>query len=186
MATAPVVFTSDTLSQRQARPFVMVSPEEYLKQQIDAYTKSTSELGFMVRQPSSSAILKNYVELELSLRFVLSHDWRRPHEADVTTGNNSGRTTIHQTPDAVNQTYGLYPEGYPFQTKCVRVATVTLNGASQTFRPNLWMYEYLKLHASRSYMEKTGYGLNEHCEQSICPKRQSAWWLLWEQKRADV
>ena len=168
MATAPTVYTSDSLSQRQSRPFVMVSPEEYLKQRISAYTKSDSELGFMVRQPSSAAILKNYVELELTLQFTVhDEDITKAFSAHRTTTNSTGDTTIHPDAGAANQAYGIYPEGYPFQTKCVRVATITTNGASQTYRPNMYMYEYLKLHASRSYMEKTGYGLNEHREQYL-------------------
>ena len=59
MAAAPVILTSEELATREARNVVMVSSEEILPRKIPAYVSSKSEISFMFRQPSASAILIN-------------------------------------------------------------------------------------------------------------------------------
>ena len=70
--SAPLVITSEDLSQREARPVVLVSPEEILRMRTASFSKSITELGFLVRQPSAAAIMSLYVALELVCRFRFS------------------------------------------------------------------------------------------------------------------
>ena len=66
---APVVLTAEELSTREARTVVFVSSEEILPRKIPAYVKSKSEISFLFRQPSASAIMINKPFIELELQF---------------------------------------------------------------------------------------------------------------------
>ena len=72
MSSAPIVLTAQSLSQREARPVVLVSPEEIFKMRTESFAKNKSEIGFLIRQPSAAAIMSSYVELELVLKFKSS------------------------------------------------------------------------------------------------------------------
>jgi hypothetical protein len=151
MSSAPIVLTSESLSQREARPVVLVSPEEIMRMRTESFAKNKSEIGFLIRQPSAAAIMSSYVELELVLKFKSS-----------TRLKQNLMYLSNGLPQGVQQLNCQMPEGLPLQTKCIRTAVVSINGASQTYRCSEVVNEYLKLHASRDYMEKIGYGWNEH------------------------
>ena len=72
MSAAPNVLTQEVLTQRQAQPMVMVQSEEILRTRTPAYSATNSDISFLVRQPSASAILKNQPELYLELEFSLT------------------------------------------------------------------------------------------------------------------
>ena len=151
MSSAPIVLTAQSLSQREARPVVLVSPEEIFKMRTESFAKNKSEIGFLIRQPSAAAIMSSYVELELVLKFKSS---TRIAQNRMLAANGE--------PAAAGALDCQMPEGLPLQSKCIRTAVVSINGASQTYRCSECVNEYLKLHASRDYMEKIGYGWNEH------------------------
>ncbi len=148
--SAPLVITSEDLSQREARPVVLVSPEEILRMRTASFSKSITELGFLVRQPSAAAIMSSYVELELVCRFRFSVATAVPTNVVPITGLAAADNSVLKC-----------PEGLPIQSKCIRTAVVSINGASQTYRCSEFVLEYLKMHASRDYMEKIGYGWDE-------------------------
>ena len=72
MSVAPAVLTDPILTTREAQPVVLISSEEILTVRTPAYSKSRSDLSFLVRQPSGSAICSSYVELLLTLRFTFA------------------------------------------------------------------------------------------------------------------
>ena len=158
MATAaPIVLTSQQLSQREARSVVMISAEEILRMRTVAYTgDSKTEFGWLLRQPSAASILQNDVEIQLDLQFTFAQ-----HGG---AGAAGAGPTVSLLPVAA-QAYGRQMEGLPFQTKCVRTATVSCNGASMTYRPSEYLWEWLKPQVSRACMEKIGGGWNEYTEQ---------------------
>ena len=65
MTSAPIVITSELLSQREARNVVMISSEEILRLRTDAYTSSKSEIGFLIRQPCELSRLVLVLVLQL-------------------------------------------------------------------------------------------------------------------------
>ena len=59
MSVAPAVLTDPILTTREAQPVVLISSEEILTVRTPAYSKSKSDLNFLVRQPSGKS-QKNY------------------------------------------------------------------------------------------------------------------------------
>ena len=170
MSAAPIVITSEALSQREARPIVLVCPEEILKMRTESFAKNKSEIGFLIRQPSAAAIMSSYVELELVLKFKTTRPMAQPiQRGTLANGQGPGGGGMS----------GMMPEGLPIQSKCVRTAVLSINGASQTYRCSEFVSEYLKLHASRAYMERIGYGWNENLDgnnyNSTYLRQQDAW-----------
>ena len=148
MATAPVVLTSEELATREARNVVMISSEEILPRKIAAYTTSKSEISFMFRQPSASAILINKPFIELELQFIVG---------SPTGANYSIQNVISNHPSC----FGRQMEGLPFLSKCVRTTVVSINGATQTYRNSEYMTPYLRTQVSREAMKKIGTPFND-------------------------
>ena len=61
MSVTPAVLTETVLTQREAAPVTMIQSEEVLRTRTPAYSQSNSDISFMIRQPSASAILTNYI-----------------------------------------------------------------------------------------------------------------------------
>ena len=160
MAQPPNVLTQEVLTQRQAQPMVMVQSEEILRTRTPAYSATNSDISFLVRQPSASAILKNQPELYLEVEFTLSD------AVDVKADFIGGQ--LAQNQDAkyrrsvqINTDYGFYPEMLPLQNKAIRNLVININGASQSVRCNEFGSTYCKMHCSRDYMQKIGGGIND-------------------------
>ena len=161
MSAAPNVLTQEVLTQRQAQPLVMVQSEEILKTRTPAYSATNSDISFLVRQPSASAILKNQPELYLELEFTITD------AADVKSDYSGGQGALnndqkYKQTDQANTDYGFYPDMLPLQNKCIRNMVININGASQSVRCNEFGSAYCKMHASREYMEKIGGGINDY------------------------
>ena len=151
MAAAPVILTSEELATREARNVVMVSSEEILPRKIPAYVSSKSEISFMFRQPSASAILINKPFIELELEFEVM----QLADENVTTFNFSmGGASAS----------GRLMEGLPFLTKCVRTSVISINGATQTYRNSEYLTSYLRTQMSREAMAKINVPFNEMSE----------------------
>ncbi len=158
MSVTPAVLTQEVLTQREAQPVVLIQPEEILRVKTQAYSRTNSDISFMVRQPSASAILANDVELYI--------------EVDFTTENSN--VSVHAEFDddfkarsQGNSDYGYVAEGLPIQSKCVRNAVLTINGSSQSFRMNEFGKEYAMLHCTRKYMDKIGNGWNDYTKNQV-------------------
>ena len=195
MSVAPAVLTDPILTTREAQPVVLVTSEEILTVRTPAYSKSQSDLSFLVRQPSGSAICSSYVELILTLKFILR---QRNNGETQPMGLNVVRTTFTGTHNTINlrykqentaagtdlegdgsnaqklagirknaSDYGFMPELLPIQNKCVRNAVLTINGSSQSMRMNEFGKEYNLLHLDRPYANKIGGGINDYCKQKI-------------------
>ena len=145
MAAAPVILTSEELATREARNVVMVSSEEILPRKIPAYVSTPSEISFMFRQPSASAILINKPYIELELQFHV-------------TGGAEANVTFNPAGVSAN---GRLMEGLPFLTKCVRTSVVSINGATQTYRNSEYFTSYLRTQMSRAAMKKINVPFNE-------------------------
>ena len=158
MSVTPAVLTQEVLTQREAQPVVLIQPEEILRVKTQAYSKTNSDISFMVRQPSASAICANDVELYLEVEFEVKDNNISVH-ADFDAN--------FERQDHGNQDYGFVAEGLPVQSKCVRNAVLTINGSSQSFRMNEFGKEYSMLHATRDYMDKIGNGWNDFTKQEI-------------------
>ena len=156
MTTAPIPLTEDVLGTRQAKTMVMLSTEERLPMKIPAYVKSDSEISFLVRQPSSSAILINQPYIELQLRFTLSR---------LTDGQVPQTVPTWKSGRAAAKVFGRQMEGLPFLSKCVRTSVVTINGASNTFRNSEYFVPYLRSIVGRDAMAKIGTPWNDFEEQ---------------------
>ena len=159
--SAPSVLTEEILTQRSAVPMVMVQSEEILKTRTPAYTGTggnVSDISFMVRQPSASAILKNSPELYLELEFTCDNNTVAMAEFYNGTagGNNANKVYGNGASDI-----GFMPEMLPLQNKAIRNMVISINGASQSVRCNEFGHAYCKMHCSREYMEKIGGGINE-------------------------
>ena len=151
MAAAPVILTSEELATREARNVVMVSSEEILPRKIPAYVSSKSEISFMFRQPSASAILINKPFIELELEFEVM----QVADENVTTFNfSTGGASAS----------GRVMEGLPFLTKCVRTSVISINGATQTYRNSEYLTSYLRTQMSRDAMAKINVPFNEMSE----------------------
>lgn len=161
MSAAPNVLTQEVLTQRQAVPMVMVQSEEILKTRTPAYSATNSDISFLVRQPSASAILKNQPELYLELEFELSDavDVKADFQDGTAAVNANAKYAIQAQ---TNTDYGFYPDMLPLQNKCIRNLVININGASQSIRCNEFGSAYCKMHASREYMEKIGGGINDY------------------------
>ena len=195
MSVAPALLTDPILTTREAQPVVLVTSEEILTVRTPAYSKSKSDLSFLVRQPSGSAICSSYVELILQLKFEL----KKRNGGDLTdmgvgvvrktfTGKGDSiatryksiitadTTDLHSDGTAANKLagimltasdYGFVPELLPIQNKCVRNAVITINGSSQSMRMNEFGKEYNLLHMDREYANKIGGGINDYCKQRV-------------------
>ena len=140
MAAAPVILTSEELATREARNVVMVSSEEILPRRIPAYVQTESEISFMFRQPSASAILINKPFIELELQFKVS----KKTGTDIQLGLQRN----------ANSATGRVMEGLPFLCKCVRTSVVSINGATQTYRNSEYLTSYIRSQVSRDAMRK--------------------------------
>ena len=149
MAAAPVILTSEELATREARNVVMVSSEEILPRKIPAYVKSATEISFMFRQPSASAILINKPFIELELSFEVKNPNGEGNVAPITFSTGAKRCE------------GRLMEGLPFLTKCVRTSVISINGATQTYRNSEYLTSYLRSQMSREAMSKINVAFNE-------------------------
>jgi hypothetical protein len=166
--SAPNVLTQQILTQRSAQPVVLIQSEEILRTRTPAYSATTSDLSFMVRQPSASAILRNSPEILLELKFTLDS------AATVRQSWNSGKTGItfkYNVKDEDHGDYGFMPEMLPLQNKCIRNMVISINGASQSVRCNEYGKPYCLMHCSREYMEKIGGGINDFKHPMIFNKK---------------
>ena len=164
--SAPNVLTQECLTQRSAQPMVMIQSEEILKTRTPAYSATNSDISFLVRQPSASAILKNSPELYLELQFTTSD------APDCKSSFNGAQTGVEDANryDAIDEAqtdYGFMPEMLPLQNKCIRNMVITINGASQSVRCNEFGKPYCLMHCSREYMEKIGGGINDYKKSSL-------------------
>ena len=161
---APVILTAEELATREARTVVMVSSEEILPRKIKAYSANKSEISFMFRQPSASAIMINKPFIELELQFIVESS--AAHNAtDYHESRPFGGSTV--TWDAHNgqilQTYNMFGramEGLPFLSKCVRTSVISINGATQTYRNSEMLVPYLRTQVGREAMKKINVGWN--------------------------
>ena len=122
--SAPVVLTAPELTQRSAQAVCLIQSEEILRVSTPAYSKQNSDLSFMIRQPSASAILCNDVELLLECQFTLSDACTvkgKQHPGIATQGYK------YKTVPNTNSDYGFVPQMLPIQNKCVRNAVCTIN-----------------------------------------------------------
>ena len=155
MSIAPAVLTEPVLTQRESQPVCLIQSEEILRVKTPAYSATNSDLSFMVRQPSGSAILTNDVELLLEVKFTLSDN---ATVMEHYSNGMGGAGTKYMIVNNGNSDYGLMPEMLPLQNKCIRNAVITINGSSQSIRCNEFGKPYCLMHCSRDYMEKIGGG----------------------------
>ena len=153
MSGAPVVLTSEELATREARTVVMVSSEEILPRRIEAYSKNKSEISWMWRQPSASAIMINKPYIELEVQFTV----KGAEDTHVTPANLLLSTATIQA----NAIFGRAQEGLPFLSKCVRTSVISINGATQTYRNSEFLTPYLRTQVSREAMKKINVGWND-------------------------
>ena len=154
MASAPVPITAEELGTRQAKTIVVLGTEEVLPLKIPAYVKSDSEISFLVRQPSSSAILVNQPFIELQLEFKMS----KTDGQDLT----NDLIFVGAKKEAIGaKAFGRQLEGLPFLSKCVRTSVVTINGASNTYRNSEYFVPYLRSTVGRAAMAKIGTPWND-------------------------
>ena len=164
MSVAPAILTQPVLTQREAQPVCMIQSEEILRVKTPAYAKSNSDISFMVRQPSGSAILTNDVEILLEAKFTLSHTAIvRDKYIGGLAANGANYLNLADT----NSDFGFMPEMLPLQNKCIRNAVITINGSSQSIRCNEFGKPYCMMHCSRPYMEKIGGGINDYSRPSV-------------------
>lgn len=184
MSVAPAVLTDPILTTRESQPVVLVTSEEILTVQTPAYSMNKSDISFLVRQPSGSAICSSYAELILTLQFTLSnnatvkariingvHDnlalryrFLKPAAAPALGGGAAG---LLAATNAHISDYGFVPELLPIQNKCVRNAVITINGSSQSMRVNEFGKEYNILHLSRKMANKIGNGINDYKKRPV-------------------
>ena len=154
MSVTPAVLTETVLTQREAAPVTMIQSEEVLRTRTPAYSQSNSDISFMIRQPSASAILTNYVELLVEVKFRSDSAFSVIKELKDT----------YKIETQANRDIGFAAEGLPWQSKAIRNSVITINGTSISQRCNEFGKEYAKLHCNRKYMEKIGGGWNDNCE----------------------
>ena len=157
MSVTPAVLTEPVLTQREAAPITVIQSEEVLRTRTPAYSSTNSDISFMVRQPSASAILTNYVELLVEVEFQSADNFAVASEL-----KDDYKFQAQTAKD-----YGFLAEGLPLQSKCIRNAVLTINGTSQSMRVNEFGKEYCKMHCNRKYMEKIGNGWNDASKQLI-------------------
>ncbi len=173
MSVAPAVLTEPILTTREAQPVVLVSSEEILTVRTPAYAKSASDLSWLIRQPSGSAIMSSYVELILDVSFTLSNNVTvRAPMVQGTHGTAANRYKFRTSGGAANHAnvasdYGYWPELLPIQNKCVRNAVLTINGSSQSLRMSEMGKEYCLLHLDRKFANKIGGGINDYTELGV-------------------
>ena len=155
--SGPQIEVEETLNSRDTYPVVMVQSEEILRVRTPAYSKTNSDISFMLRQPSASAILTNYVELVLECEFTCAQNFTVHRAVDDDAKEQAQAGTD----------YGYVSEGLPFQSKCIRNAVVTINGSSISHRMNEYSKEYCLLHCNRNYMEKIGAPWNDYTRQKL-------------------
>ena len=158
MSQQPTILTQPELTQRTAKPVCLIQSEEVLRVSTPAYATSNSDLSFLVRQPSSSAILVNDVRLLVEVAFQLD-----------TQVNVEARFKSNFSPNdnLNNRDYGFMPQMLPWQNKCIRNAVITINGSSISHRANEYGVEYCLLHGNRDYMNKIGGGINDFSKPSV-------------------
>ena len=148
---APSVQLDEILSTREFSNSVWVSPEEKLVVRSAAISKSNSQLTFQIRQPAPQAILENCPKLELVLEFELAKS-----AADGAAGAALDANQPIVTDAGADNCYGAMPEGFPFQTRCVKTLSCTQNGATTTYRPSETFKAYLQANTTRRFMERNG------------------------------
>ena len=134
MSVAPAVLTEPILTTRESQPVVLVSSEEILTVRTPAYSKTKSDLSWLIRQPSGSAICSSYVELILDVSFTLDGGKqvrvRAPYNGGL-TATKAHRYRYKETAGAnqhANETsdYGYWPELLPIQNKNRKMAKFCL------------------------------------------------------------
>ena len=159
MSETPDVLTQVELTQRESQTVCMIQSEEILRVRTPAYSRTKSDLSFLVRQPSASAICVNDVQLVLECQFVTDTNVRAL--AKYQHGVAASANNKYQPLNLGLSDYGFVPQMLPIQNKCIRNAVITINGASQSHRSNEFGVEWCLLHGSRKYMNKIGGGVNE-------------------------
>ena len=164
MSQAPQILTQPELTQRSAQPVCLIQSEEILRVATPAYANSLSDLSFLVRQPSASAICVNDVQLRLQLKFTLDNNITV--KAKYRPGTEPTRGNKYVPFDQSDTDYGFMPQMLPLQNKCIRNAVVTINGSSISHRCNEYGVEYCLLHGNRKLMNKIGGGINDYSKPS--------------------
>ena len=159
MSAQPTILTQVELTQRSAKPVCLIQSEEILRVSTPAYAKSNSDLSFLIRQPSSSAICVNDVQLLVECEFTCDSQLtvRQRYTSEFQQGDN-----LNTSGD-----YGYMPQLLPWQNKCIRNAVVTINGSSFSHRANEYGVEYCLLHGNRDYMNKIGGGINDYSKPCV-------------------
>ena len=165
MATAPQILTQPELTQRSAQPVCLIQSEEILRVATPSYSNSLSDLSFLVRQPSASAILVNDVQLRLEVKFTLSNNVTV--KASYMPGSHNTAAHKYMPISQDDTDYGWMPQMLPIQNKCVRNAVLTINGSSISHRCNEYGVEYCLLHGNRKLMNKIGGGINDFSKPSM-------------------
>ena len=156
---APIILTAEELATREARTVVMVSSEEILPRKIKAYASSNSEISFMFRQPSASAIMINKPSLELEVRFKMTKNGVF-NGGDYSLNKKDRGSNLNDNNAVQADLYGRSMEGLPFLSKCVRTSVISINGATQTYRNSEVFTPYLRTQVSREAMKKINVGWN--------------------------
>ena len=164
MSQAPQILTQPELTQRSAQPVCLIQSEEILRVATPSYSNSLSDLSFLVRQPSASAILVNDVQLRLEVKFTLSNN--ATVKAFYFPGTNNTAANKYKPKSQADTDYGFMPQMLPLQNKCIRNAVLTINGSSISHRCNEYGVEYCLLHGNRKLMNKIGGGINDYSKPS--------------------
>ena len=104
MSQPPTILTQQELTQRSAKPVCLIQSEEILRVRTPAYAKSNSDLSFLIRQPSSSAIMVNDVQLDIAIRFKL--------DTETKAKGRFVKNTYRQNDDLGD--YGYMPQMLPW------------------------------------------------------------------------
>lgn len=157
---APSIVVSEKLATREAQNVVFVSPEEVLNIRQPAYTKSTTEIAWLLRQPSAASIMVNQPYIQLEIEFTLAQDGGNAVTADHAP-------TFKHKRAAAKSAYGMEFECFPFQSKCCRASVFTVNGASQTYRNTEICQQYLRANTNREFMKRNGNEWNEYAQSFV-------------------
>ena len=180
MSVAPAVLTEPILTTRESQPVVLVSSEEILTVRTPAYSKTKSDLSWLIRQPSGSAICSSYVEIMLEVKFTVTGGKEIRVRAPFNGGLHGTAANRYQYKVGTNAAshaadtsdYGYWPELLPIQNKCVRNAVLTINGSSQSLRMSETGKEYNLLHLNRKYANKIGGGINDYSQQNVYSRKR--------------
>ena len=160
---APSIVVSEKLATREAQNVVFVSPEEVLNIRQPAYTKSTTEIAWLLRQPSAASICVNQPYIQLEIEYELQKAGAGANAHAAIAANDLDVFPLKTGKSA----FGEELEGFPFQSTCVRASVFTVNGASTTYRNSEFCKEYLRANTSRAFMKRMGNEWNEYADTCV-------------------